>query len=172
MTTIKWRVMNKGDLADICEIAAICHPNYPEDEAVLAQKQKLSPQTCYLLEQNHKPSGYILAHPWALDNIPPLNQFLPTSQLVGEFGKDTNTLYLHDIALLPAARQSGVGALGLKLLYKQAKNLGFDKVALVAVNHSSSFWIGQGFVMQKVTPSLQKKLLTYDADAAYMLKNL
>ena len=164
--SIKWRFMNKSDLADICEIASICHPDYPEDEAVLAEKQSLASQSCYILEKDNKPSGYILAHPWKIYNIPPLNQ------LLGALPQDADTLYLHDIAILPDARTGGVGSLGLKGLYEQAEALSFATLSLVAVNNSSPFWLKQGFVTQKVDDALQQKLLTYSEDALYMMKTL
>ncbi|UXN06674.1 GNAT family N-acetyltransferase [Bartonella sp. HY761] len=164
--SINWRFMNKSDLAAICEVASICHPDYPEDEAVLAQKQALAPQSCYILEKDSKPSGYILAHSWKAHNIPPLNQ------LLDGLPQDADTLYLHDIAILPDARIGGVGSLGLKNLYQQAKALGYSSMSLVAVNNSSPFWLKQGFVTQVVNSTLQQKLLTYSDDAVYMMKTL
>lgn len=164
--SINWRFMNKSDLAAICEIASICHPDYPEDEAVLAQKQMLASQSCYILEKDEIPSGYILAHPWKTGNIPPLNQ------LLDGLPQDADTLYLHDIAILPDARSGGVGSIGLKILYQQAKALGYDTMSLVAVNNSAPFWLKQGFATQVVNSALQQKLLTYSEDALYMMKTL
>lgn len=155
--------MRKGDLADVCRIAAICHPDFPEDDAVLAEKYTLSPDTCFILDRENKSVGYILAHPFKIGAIPPLNC------LLGSLPRQSDTLYIHDLALLQQARSGGFGKKAVEIMCECAKRENFDTLSLVAVNGSLPFWQRNGFHPIEVSPQLKQKLLTYDEDARYMI---
>ncbi|WP_297327636.1 GNAT family N-acetyltransferase [uncultured Bartonella sp.] len=154
--------MTKGDLADVCRIAALCHPDFPEDEVVFNEKYTLSPDTCFILNGENNSVGYILAHPFKSGAIPPLNC------LLGRLPRQSDTLYIHDLALLPQARNGGNGKKAVKLMCDSANEKKLKLLSLVAVNGSTPFWQKMGF--ERVIPpkELKEKLLTYSSDACYM----
>lgn len=161
-----WRSMKTGDLARICQIAAICHPDYPEDDAVLAEKWKLSANTCFVWQQEKGIGGYLLAHPFKFGIIPPLNELLDI------LPAECDTLYIHDLAILPESRGVGVGIQASQLMVDCARRENFKSLCLVAVNGSVPFWQKNGFSIVEPTKKLKEKLLTYSSDACYMTYRL
>ena len=49
------------------------HPDFFEAPEVLAERQQLYRNGCYLLEIGEKPTGYVLSHPWRAGSLPALN---------------------------------------------------------------------------------------------------
>lgn len=160
-----WRRMQTDNLAHVRQIAAFCHPAFPERDAVLAEKQRLSPQSCLVLEEKGAVAGYLIAHPWIRGNIPALDAFL------GQLPPDADLVYLHDIALLPQARGSGHAARGVGALSAWALAARRRALALTAVGGAAPFWRGQGFAPVKPARKLAEKLRTYGDDAVYMIKD-
>lgn len=156
-----WRPLLPADLPAVSAIAAAVHPDYPEDDAVFADRQAIAPQFCFLLERDGAPAGYVLAHPFQLGVIPALNTVLNIIPAAPD------TLYVHDLALLPAARGTGAGAQIAARLASAAQE--FGAMSLVAVNASTAFWAKCGFVSLP-DPALAKKLATYAPDAVYMVR--
>lgn len=164
MAKAQWRQMQSDDLAAVCRIAAVCHPDFPEDSRVLAEKQRLAPDFCFVLADERRVLGYLLAHPWRLGDIPALDH------LLGAIPDDADCLYLHDLALLPQTRGGGYAAKVVALLERQAMAAGYTKLALVAVNKSAAFWQKQGFIVVQPAGIMAKQLKTYNDDACYMTK--
>lgn len=160
---VAWRAMTGYDLGAVFTIANKVHPGFFEAEAVLAEKQALYPNGCYLFEVSERPAGYVLSHPWTLGSLPALDTAL------GALPAQPDTYYLHDLALLPMAR--GIGAAGqiVSALSKHAQAMGLPSMSLVAVNQSQAFWASQGFVVED-RPALADTLATYEAEARYMVR--
>jgi len=162
-----WKEMKPQDMAAVSRLAALCHPDLPEDSAVLAEKQKLAPQYCFALAQlsgEEELLGYMLAHPWRRGDIPPLNRRL------GGIPQNADIIYLHDLALDPAARGQRLAEAAVIKLCAIAVRAGFAEINLAAVHCSAPFWQKQGFMPQKIN---DKNLLrTYGADAVFMAKSL
>lgn len=156
-----WRVMEAGDLAAVSAIAARVHPGFPEDDAVLAEKRDLYPDGCRLLRVRGAPAGYVLSHPWTFGACPPLNARL------GAIPPDASTFYIHDLALLPAARGTGAAGAVVGELKAHAGEAGLARLSLVAVNGSGGFWRRMGFCDVDL-PGLAAKLASYGADARLM----
>lgn len=164
-TGFHWRLMTSLDMPDIGAIAEVVHPAFPEDLAVLAERQRLYPEGARLLEIEGRPSGYLLSHPWAPRTIPPLNRML------GRLPAATPSYYLHDLALLPAARGSGAAPAIVTAIARHAADAGYAELALCAVNASQGFWQRQGFAVRRV-PGLRPKLDAYEPGARYMTRAL
>ena len=162
---MNWRTMSALDLAAVEAIADVVHKDFFEAPEVLAERRRLYPNGAHLLEVGERPVGYVLSHPWRSASIPALNA------LIGAVPEDADTYYLHDLALLPLARRMGAAQFMIKALGKHAVAKGFATMSLVAVNGSEGFWAHQGFVTTDV-PELTGKLLSYEADARYMVKPL
>lgn len=162
---IAWRAMTGYDIDAVFDIANRIHTDFFEAREVLAERQMLYRNGCYLLEVSEKPAGYVLSHPWRLGSLPALNA------LLGALPEDADTYYIHDLALLPLTR--GLGAAGqiVEALTKHAKAMGFASMSLVAVNGSLAFWEHQGFAVSD-RPELADKLASYEDAARYMVKTL
>ena len=162
---LHWRAMTTLDLPVVETIAASVHAAFPEDIAVFAERQRLYPDGTRLLELDGKPAGYILSHPWRFGALPTLNS------LLGAIPEDADTYYLHDLALLPAARGTGAAAMIVGDILRHARLGGFTSASLVAVNGSLPFWYKHGF-RTIPAPELAEKLASYEAAARLMARTL
>lgn len=162
---VAWRAMTDYDLAAVERIAASVHPGFYETPEVLAERQRLYRNGCYLFEIGEKPVGYVLSHPWRADAPPALNS------LLGEIPADATTYYLHDLAILPVARRIGAASQIVGALIKHATAMGFPTMSLIAVNGSQTFWERHGFAVAE-TPDLRAKLESYEPEARLMVKPL
>ena len=158
-----WRALTSLDLPSLEAIAARVHPAFPEDGAVFAERLRLYPDGARLLELNGAPAGYVLSHPWRFGQLPALNA------LLGAMPADADTYYLHDLALLPAARGTGAAAMIVGDMLRHARAVGLPSVSLVAVNGSLPFWYKHGFRAVQA-PELADKLASYDAAARLMVR--
>jgi GNAT superfamily N-acetyltransferase len=162
---VAWRLMTAYDLPAVQAIADTVHVDFYERAEVLAERQRLYHNGCYLLEINEKPAGYVLSHPWRQGSLPPLNT------LLGELPREPDTYYLHDLCLLPVARRIGAAGKIVEALAKHAHVEGYPTMTLVAVNGSIPFWERHGFKVTDV-PELYGKLLSYEEAARYMVRRL
>lgn len=157
--------MTGYDLEAVAAIAAAVHPGFPESSEVLAERQRLYWNGCYLLEIGDRPAGYVLSHPWHAGAPPPLDT------LLGEIPADVSTYYLHDLALLPVARRVGAASRIVEALAKHAAALGLPTMSLVAVNASQGFWERHGFSVVDA-PELADKLASYEPAARLMVRSI
>jgi GNAT superfamily N-acetyltransferase len=158
--------MTAGDLPAVAAIADRVHPAYPEDPAVAAERLALYPAGCrVLVAAGGALLGYVLSHPWH-DAAPPA-----LDSMLGTLPSPAPSYYLHDLALLPAARGSGAAAAVVRALASHAAAAGFKDMQLVAVNGSTGFWQRHGFRPVE-RPELVAKLRSYDADARFMVRDL
>ncbi len=160
-----WRGMSAADLAAVERIGALVHPDHPESPAVFAERVRLCPAGCLVLAGSAGPLGYAIAHPWRFAQPPPLDT------LLGALPSQPDTLYIHDIALMPATRGSGAGAAAVFRLAGLAGTLGLPSLSLVAVAGSHGFWQRQGFAAHD-EPAMQPKLASYGPAARFMLRRL
>lgn len=117
---------------------AVYHDVQPESVTVLQSKWRASPKTCLVgINKNNQVVGYLLAHPWPVDELPKLHQAVPAVS-------DDN-LYLHDLAVCPYARGQGVASRLLECLEQKRQSGGFSSISLVAVQNADGFWQKQGF---------------------------
>jgi ribosomal protein S18 acetylase RimI-like enzyme len=157
--------MEAADVAAVAAIAGRVHLAYPEDEEVFAERQRLYPEGCRLLEVEGRPVGYILTHPWRYLEPPSLNVRL------GMLPADPTTYYIHDLVLLPEARGSGAATAVVHEIIAHAAATGAANVSLVAVRGTQGFWRRHGFEAVS-EPRLDAKLASYDAEALYMVRPL
>lgn len=160
-----WRPMTVADTASVSAIADRVHASYPEDDAVFLERLRLYPEGCAMFEQAGRAGAYAITHPWRYGEPPALNV------LLGAIPAQPTTYYIHDIALLPETRGSGAGAAIVEAVIAHAAATGVPNVSLVAVNNSGPFWSRFGFEVVH-EPKLAEKLLSYDADARFMVRKL
>ena len=157
--------MTPQDLMAVDAIAAEVHPNFPEDVAIPAERLRLAPAGCFVLAEDHAISGYVVSHPWHAFPPPKLNT------LLGAIPERPESWYIHDLALLPAARGRGHAGALVEHLAARARDLGLPIMSLTAVSGSAPFWAGHGFVSQGGA-DFAAALASYGADAAFMVRRL
>ncbi len=165
MTTARWRPMTKDDIAAVDAIAVRIHAALPEHPFVFAERQRLYPDGCFMLDLAGRPAGYAISHPWHYLRPPSLNT------LVERMPEDASTYYTHDVALLPEARGSGAGAAIADRLVHQARAAGLPNASLIAVYDAAPFWQRQGFQFID-DPVLTHKLAGYGIEARMMVRLL
>ena len=163
---LRWRPMTLHDLPAVHAVAHQVHPDYFERLEVFAERLLLYPAGCQVLVQGGAEMtgdviGYVLSHAWLFGDPPTLDS------LLSALPDHADTLYLHDLALLPAARGTGAGAVIVAQLREHAKSCGWSRMSLVAVNESVPFWRRQGFEVVGM-PGLDMCLASYDPTACFM----
>jgi GNAT superfamily N-acetyltransferase len=158
-----WRLMTADDPATVSKIAAEVHVDYPEDDAVFAERLALFAEGCRIAELNDRAVGYALFHPGVLGRPPRLNT------LLGELPPQADCLYLHDVALLPAARGHGFGLELLNIADDVARRRGLPLLALTATPQAAAFWLNRGF---RKTAAEQEVLACYGPDMRYMTRSV
>lgn len=161
----QWRPMTAADLPAVAAVAARVHPDYPEDDAVFAERLRLYPAGCLVVAGAQELLAYAVSHPWHRLRPPALNS------LLGALPAAPSTYYIHDVALLAQVRGGGTGTALVARLVAQARSAGLAELSLVAVNGSDGFWRRQGFA-DVDEPALADKLASYDAAARLMVRRL
>lgn len=157
-----WRPMTPADLPAVSRLAARIHPDFPEADAVFADRLALAPGGCFMAARDGEDIGYLLSHPYRFGQVPALDTTL------GALPDAPDTYYLHDLALLPAARGTGLGRAIVSALARGPARE-FPTLSLVAVNGSVPFWQRLGFEVVAL-PALAAKLAGYEAGARYMVR--
>lgn len=134
-----WRPMRGDDLPTVVAISDTVHGDFTEPLETFADRLAHYPAGCAIFERDGESLGYLISHPWPRDAAPP-----KLAALLGAI-PSADSYYLHDIALLPAARGSGAGASATAFAVRQAKIEGCRDVRLVAIQGADSYWHSQGF---------------------------
>ena len=157
------RPMEFADLPSVLAIQALCYTELvPESEQSLQAKLRASPATCNVVCLQGGVIGYLIAVPWSFENPPLLNA--ATCNLPAQ----PDSLYLHDMAIAPAARKVGAGKILLERFIAQIAELNFHCASLVAVQDSKLYWQRYGFQAVPQTITLKAKLSSYGANVEYM----
>lgn len=160
----EWRPLRVGDLAEVDRIGGIVHPAYPERREVPAERLSLFPEGCFAADGADL-VGYAISHPGTFGQPPALDT------LLGALPASPDCLYLHDVALLPAARGLGLGGALVDRLIGLARRLRLGRLALVAVNRSVPYWAAHGFAQPEPRPAgLAAKLASYGGEATYLVR--
>jgi GNAT superfamily N-acetyltransferase len=159
---MNWRAMQTDDLAAVGAISDIVHGRYAEAVAVYAERLRLYPNGCRVLEEQGTVVGFLVGHPWHRHDPPSLGAML------GGIPEDADGYYLHDLALMPDARGSGEGAAASTVALQQARSEGLAEVFLIAVNGAERFWARQGFILVPDEGIAGKLDATYGPGVYYM----
>ncbi|SKB29843.1 GNAT family N-acetyltransferase [Sphingopyxis flava] len=134
-----WRSMGRADLDAVAAISDRVHGAFTEPRGVYCERLDLYPAGCRVLERGAAVAGYLITHPWHRGAAPKLGA------LLGALPVPADIYYLHDIALLPAARGTGAGSEAAAFVRQQARLAGCEEIRLVAVNGAETYWRSQGF---------------------------
>lgn len=109
--------------------------------------------------------GYLLAHGWPRGSPPAVGTILDP-------GAAREVLFLHDLALSPAARGLRVGERLVAAALEAARHDGLTEGELVAVEGAADYWRRLGFVQAPTTPTLAAKVAGYGDAARWMRRPL
>jgi GNAT superfamily N-acetyltransferase len=122
-------------------------PDFHEDSTVFADRIACHPGGCQgVFNDAAGMVGYLLSHPASTAALPGLNQLLPDTDTVPD------CYFIHDIAVHPAYRRQGIATQLLHHAITEARQAGFVRLALVAVQDSHSLWQQHGFVIVAACP--------------------
>ncbi|MCW2246049.1 GNAT superfamily N-acetyltransferase [Azospirillum fermentarium] len=161
--TMEWRPMTHADLPAVLAAADAIHTDYPERVEVFADRLSLFPDGCLIAGNGDALVGYGVMHPGMIGYPPALDSLLE------RLPAGADCLYLHDIALLPAARGHRLGEAVLGHAHRVARKHGLPWLALTSTPPARSYWLARGF-----TPSdaggaaLAAKLASYGEGMMYM----
>jgi GNAT superfamily N-acetyltransferase len=133
-----WRPMRPDDIAAVFDLSHRVHGDYPEREAVLAEKLALFPAGCFVLTAGAQVTGYAFSHPWN-DAPPRLDAFLVALPAA------PSRYFIHDVTLDESVRGRGYAAALVPILASVARDCGAPHIMLVAVNGAEEFWVRVGF---------------------------
>lgn len=161
------RPLKSEDTQSILNIQTACYPaELIESADTLLAKHHLSPQSCWLAEQNHQAVGYLFTHPWHDTGLPALN--VPLTALPA----NPDTFFLHDLAIHPAARGRGVAQALVNHAMQWAKSQYYRRAILVAVQGSRPFWEHYGFSAHPDHQIDQDKLKDYGQNAHCLMARI
>ena len=157
------RCVVDGDWNDIValEAGAYRDSGLSEEPAALRSRARASPATCFVLDVAHRTVGYVLSLPYPLFRYPDLTR--PEGSTFG-----SRNLHLHDFVIADGFRRGGLGSHLLRHLTTSAEALGHERISLVAVAGSDTFWSARGYHAHSdvALPS------SYGANAVYMSRTI
>ena len=131
---------------DLPAMAAVEKSAYPaavrEGAGVLGAHVSLDPEGAWVACAAGVVVGYVLSHPLPLAACP---MEIDGQPLADGARPAAETLYLHDIAVLPQFRAAGAGRLLLARVEGWALELGLPTITLTAVCGAWDHWARRGF---------------------------
>ncbi|MBC2876518.1 MULTISPECIES: GNAT family N-acetyltransferase [Streptomyces] len=115
-----------------------------EGPAALRSRADASPATCFVLDVDSRPAGYLLALPYPAFRCPDLTR-PEVPEAPGAPADPAANLHLHDIVVAPHLRRRGLARHLLRHLTRTARARGDERISLVAVGGSETFWSARGF---------------------------
>ncbi|MFJ2766925.1 GNAT family N-acetyltransferase [Streptomyces sp. NPDC087300] len=111
-----------------------------EGRAALESRMRASPDTCFVLAAGPRIAGYLLALPYPEHEYPDLH----TKEAAGTAPISRN-LHLHDVVIAEDLRHRGLARHLVGHLVETARARGYERISLIAVGGSDTFWSARGF---------------------------
>jgi GNAT superfamily N-acetyltransferase len=120
------------------EASAYTDSALSEERAALESRARVSPATCFVLDFEQRMAGYVLALPYPLFQYPDLSR-------AEEITFRSRNLHLHDLVIAEGLRGRGLAKQLLHHLTLTARSRMYERISLIAVGGSDSFWSANGF---------------------------
>ena len=164
------RALAAQHLPGLLEVQRACYGDDLVEGLEIFARRLASPANCSLvLEQAGQVLAYLAAYRSQRSKVTPLHGDFEavTAPLIAD------TLYLHDMAVLPQLAGRGLAHALLAPLWAQASAQGLRYTALVSVQGSQAYWQRQGYAVQPLEQSTQRaRLASYGTGAVYMSRHL
>ena len=140
------------------------------ESAEVFARRLASPANCSLVvEMDGQVGAYLAACHAVQGRVTPLQGDFEPFAAPGS----ADTLYLHDLAVLPQLAGRGLAQALLARLQALAQACGLQRSALVSVQGSQPFWLRQGYAVQALEqPAQRMRLASYGPGAVYMVRRL
>jgi len=166
VTALSIRRMVAADVPQALTIQAASYPAFlREDAAAFASRIAMAASCCFAATRGPTLVAYLLAHGWAAAAPPPIGAVL-------DVDSPADILFLHDLAVAPAGRGTGVGRRLVAAAFDAAARLGLTRAELIAVEGAQGYWAGLGFVPGNPPPPLARKVAEYGASACWMERTI
>lgn len=162
------RTLQAHDLPGLLQVQLACYGEGFVESAEVFARRLASPVNCSLvLERGGQVCAYLAAYRSVQGKVTPLH-----GDFEGPPGAP-DTLYLHDMAVLPACAGQGLAQALLAPLWAQGAAWGLRHTALVSVQGSQGYWERHGYAVQPLADALQReRLASYGEGAVYMVRTL
>lgn len=162
------RMIYDEDWSAIAAIQEACYPPAAlEAIETLRSHARISPATCLVAYDRERVVGYFLSHPWPRRQLPPLNE------VYSVVPPGADTLFLHDLAVLPDERGRGWAAALVDRVLAAGHAAGFRRAELISVQGSQPFWSRWGFVKWEPVPAeYQQAVQRFYPDGGVACMNL
>ncbi|QBE67516.1 GNAT family N-acetyltransferase [Pseudoduganella lutea] len=162
------RALRAGDLPALLAIQQACYGAAYIESAQVYARRLASPVNCSRVwERDGQVCAYLAAYRSLLGKVTPLH---------GDFGVPhgaADTLYVHDMAVLPSCAGQGIARALLESVWEEGRAAGLRHSALVSVQDSRAYWERCGYDAR--APSGQAdlaRLASYGDGAIYMVREL
>ena len=136
-----------------------------EPEDAFASRCATAAPYCLAAEVDGTLVAYLLAHGWPREAPAPVGAVLDP-EIRGD------ALFLHDLAVSPAARGTGIGRALVDHAFALASRDGLRWAELIAIEGAAPFWSGLGFAPGSPSPELAAKVAGYGPLAQWMARPL
>lgn len=161
------RALQLADLPGLEAVQRACYGDaFIEDRDVFARRIASAANCSLALSHEGRLCAYLAAYRSVRAKVTPLN---------GDFQAiaQADTLYLHDMAVMPAHAGRGIAHVLLECMREMARAEGLHYSGLVSVQGSQTYWERKGYVVHAVTDEAQRAhLASYGDDAVYMLAEM
>ncbi|SPC15145.1 conserved hypothetical protein [Cupriavidus oxalaticus] len=171
--------MAAADLPAVLAVQAACYAEVLlESRDALASRLALSPTTCWVADDPHRPgtlAAYLFTHAWPETSLPPLDGVLDGVLDDGwQQAPAPLTWFVHDMAVAPAGRGGGLAARLYAAAQAAAVAAGLKHSRLIAVQSAAPWWrrLGYAPVAAETASQHADKLADYGAAAVLMERSL
>jgi ribosomal protein S18 acetylase RimI-like enzyme len=163
---IRIRQISDSDWDSIVALEASAYEGdgLSEGRSVLKSRACASPATCFVLETGERIAGYVLSLPYPAFRYPDLTR----AEEPAARSLRWPNLHLHDLVIADHSRRRGLGKQLLRHLTATARSSRYERISLVAVGGSDTFWSANGYHSHPglVLPE------SYGANAVYMSRTI
>lgn len=158
--------LHRRHLPQALALQALVYPAFlVEPERAFASRLDVAAPYCLAAMQGDRLVAYLLAHGWPHAAPPPVGAILDPATR-------GDTLFLHDLAVSPAARGTGRGRALVERAFALAAADGVLRAELIAIEGAAPFWAGLGFAPAAPSPALAAKVAAYGPNAQWMERML
>lgn len=160
--------MTHHDLTAVLAIQHQCYqPAFHEPREAFESKWTASPDTCWVAERQGLVCAYLVCLPIEGRALPALHASAFQRSATPDW------LYLHDLAIGPAARGTGLAPELVSKALASAQRIGLHRAGLIAVQDSCDFWRRFGFAEDASGHQVSRdKLDSFGDGAVFMSRAL
>jgi predicted N-acetyltransferase YhbS len=130
---------------DIEAIQNVCYPPVAQESlAALMSHWRVAPHLCFVAIKEEAIADYLLAHP------SPRRAILPLGEVYEGLPNGCDSVFVHDLAILPAMRGYKLATLLVQEVLQVSQNQGYEHFSLISVQGTAKFWQRFGFVANPV----------------------